>query len=339
MKKNAASFQPERDPMEPVNFPLTFDQWLKQPFMSYHTSFQTTWKSTGKFDRTTRFYQLNEKEMQEFAPGQKKKIGSKMRRKKSSRTDGSKILKRFQSDRVFPEMFRLCQQGDVEMVTALGNQSVRYCEHIFLLAEEGNPLAAKYLAEMAVKATKGLEQVAANHYETLRGVAAIEYAWPMMTSPVKTLSSAPLDWAQLGLGTELNLDLNDRRRFELNTPVGKLAWKLVNYIANLKYYHTALGVQDEGVRGNGLSIEQQAAALPTLSKDSLVVSKWWMVAEHCLVESYPSPNDKNIIDEKNAVFDGIAPEKDQRTPYRHRSRIIERLSGAFDSIAGFNKAE
>ena len=66
------------------------------------------------------------------------------------------------------------------MLTALGDETVRRCEHLFILAETGNRLAAKFLAEIAIKATKGLEHVTANYYEDLQGVAAIEYAWPVI---------------------------------------------------------------------------------------------------------------------------------------------------------------
>lgn len=344
MKKKSSTrtskTKPERDPMMPVAFPMTFDRWLKQPFMCYYTTLQA---AGGKFDKTTRFFKLNENEMQEFTTSTPKgKATRKTGRKTSRRSDRDALIEKYKSDDLFTEAFRRCQARDAEMTAVLGNQMVRHCEHLFLLAEAGNSVAAKYLAELAVKATKGLERVVGNHYDELQSVAAIEYAWPLMISPVKTLSSAPPDWVKLGLGAALNEDLlneNKMRRLDLATPSGRLAWKLVNYIANLKYYHAAVRGQDDGARTNSYSLEQQAAALPKLTKDSLVVSKWLAVAERCLIESYPSPQDKNIFDEKNAVFEGIAPEQDQRTPDRHRNRIVERLSGSFDSIAGFKRVK
>jgi hypothetical protein len=226
------------------------------------------------------------------------------------------------------------------MMMALGNQVIRHCEHLFLLAEEGNPVAAKYLAELAIKATKGTERIIGNHYEAMRSLAAIEYAWPMMASPVTSLSSPSPDWEKLGLGVALNEGLlNKNRRVNLDNPTGRLAWRLLNYVANLKYYYKALESTESKPRGGKLSIGQQVAALPGLTKDSLVISKWWEVAQQCLVASYPLSTDETKIDEKNAVFDGIVSAKDQRTPERHRNRIMERLSGEFDSIAGYERVK
>ncbi len=318
------------------HFPLTFDRWLKRPFISYLTSLQA---ARGQSEKNTKFFQLNVKEMQAFASGPKKNPVNKMRQKSTGQSFRKKTLERFQSDEMFPDAFQLCQMGDHEMLAAIGNHTVRYCEHLFLLAEEGNPLAAKFLAELAIKSTKGIERVAKGHYENLRGLAAIEYAWPVMTSPVKILCSTPPEWDKLGLGKALNLNLDKGRRLELNTPVGKLAWSLLNYVANLQRYCTAIKVANVKKDDGNDSIAWLAANLPDLTNDSLVIGKWWAVAERCLIKSYPLPKDKTKLDQNNPVFAGMVSDSDRRTPDRHRSRIIERLSGAFDSIAGYRRVK
>lgn len=318
------------------DFPMSFATWLKRPFMSHYTSLQSR---GGKIDRSTRLFQLSEKETQELASNVKKKFIGKKFRTVTSRSDRKDLLKKLQDDITFPEVFRRCQDGDDAMLAALGNQVVRHCEHIFLLAEGGNPVAAKYLAELAIKSTKGLERVVANHYEDLRGLAGIEYAWPVMMSPVKSLSSAPPEWTNLGLGKALNMDLNKRRRVKLNTPAGRLAWQLLNYIANLRYYCASLR-QPGDKKPNGIPpFEYPAAGLPELTKDSKSIDEWWKVAERCLREYFRSCTDAKSKAEQEKVLCGIVTAAaDRGVRYRFEARIIGRVCEEFHSVAGFQRS-
>jgi len=70
---------------------------------------------------------------------------------------------------------------------------IRHCEHLFLLAEEGNPVAAKYLAELAIKATKGTERIIGNHYEAMRSLAQLSMRGDDGIA-VTSLSSPSPDW-------------------------------------------------------------------------------------------------------------------------------------------------
>ena len=65
---------PDVHPLDRVaesnSFPLTFDQWLERPFMSYLSTLRAT---SEEFGKSARLFQFNEKEMQIFTSSLKKK--------------------------------------------------------------------------------------------------------------------------------------------------------------------------------------------------------------------------------------------------------------------------
>lgn len=128
--------------------------------MSYHTSLLAT---GGKFTNRTRLFVHYEKEMQGDMWVAISKRKRKTLRKGSKPLSQKKLRAKIQNDGKFSEAFRQRQDGDDATLAALGNQVIEDCESLFLLAEEGNQLAAEYLAELAIKSSKGLERVVKHH--------------------------------------------------------------------------------------------------------------------------------------------------------------------------------
>jgi hypothetical protein len=324
--------------------PFSFAQWLERPFPSF-TSFYRRKKIKNR--QNLRFFRLNEQQMQNaleerlkrgVRPQPQGKIPKQGRLKRRKQISKQQALQRLALEQEFPIIFRKCQEGDEELMDALGKQTVWFCEHILLLAENGNQAAFGYLAELAIKATRGIEK---DYHEkpvvVPTHITSLEYAWPLMTSPATTLSSRPPKWKKLKLGTALGIKLDENRKLRLNTPSGRLAWKLYTYVANLRQaakqkFKSKTAISSQGQR----TIEQEAACLKFMNADSTVIESWWKVAESALIHSFHPTDNKEVVDQSHAVFAGIVrSEKDLATVKRHRSRILERLREQFYSIAKF----
>ena len=246
---------------------------------------------------------------------------------------------------VFPEAFLLCKAGDVEMLDLLANLSLKYCAHIAFLAAAGNQPAAHHLARLAILATTQLGQLTEKQPNTFKPIAFKELAWPIMKSSHPYLGTPVPNWDELGLGKGYPFKLDPSRRFRLHTPVGKLAWKLWNYVFDLKSSAESFlewkkieldPFKQKISRKKPLTIPESAVALPTFTGKSEDIDKWWALAELCLVSAFHSYSNPHILNENAPIFANlVAAVGHQRTASTRRARILHKLKEEFYSFAGF----
>ena len=246
---------------------------------------------------------------------------------------------------VFPEVFFLCQ-FDAEMRATLASKTLKYCQHLILLAQDGKMDAIRDLAEIAILATQALNSLnlPESKREALRQVAAGKLSWPVMTSPAPHLESPDVNATDLGIGSSFPINLSKGRRFRIDTPSGKIAWKLWLYVFHLKNDAQAFidekNIQLKDLPGpmvgkERLRVAHEAVLLPKFTSDSADVEKWWDVAQRCLIAAFPNPTDEKILNENAPLLDTLVTATSHRkTAGKKRSRIINKLRESFYSIAG-----
>jgi len=243
----------------------------------------------------------------------------------------------------FPIVWKLAQIYPYAM-ELLHHKTLRYLEHMCMLAEKGNTAAAQHVAEYAILTTKSFQRLAQKNSEGVKSVAEREFALPVMRSPLPQLNESDPDWEQLKLGAAFPFRWNKYSRVNPRDTIGNFAFKLWKYVFDLKIETRRVLKElqiDEDVvrscRGN-LPLELQSAILPEYHPISESVSAWWNVAKNCLVEAYPHPQLPGEINEEVSALDALITAPSQRrTPGKLRSHILGRLEKKFFGFAGLNR--
>lgn len=145
------------------------------------------------------------------------------------------MLEEFSDEtKTFPVIYEVARRGDANATDLLGHKTLKYVEHLRMLAEQDNEVAAQFLARIAILATRALARVVQNNPSAVKPVAEREFAWPVLNSPHPHLKEVEPDWDMLGLGAAFPLQISKSARVNLRNPIGQIAWKLWSYIHQVR---------------------------------------------------------------------------------------------------------
>jgi len=238
-----------------------------------------------------------------------------------------------------PKLFVLSEAGNENALELIATVAKKHSEYLAILAERGNEEAVRLLAKISIATTTSLNELAIENPQALKSVAARNLQWPILSSSFPALQIEP-DWQELGLGSTLPLELDPgrqrKRRFNINTPAGKIAYQLLLYVCDLR---TNAQLHQKRIKGRTSSFDElpgyhsDAAELTAFSADS--VWKWWDVALACLIDAFPNRTNPAQLDETVPVLNQLVTAKAHRkSAGTIRSRIIEKIQESFYSIAG-----
>lgn len=247
---------------------------------------------------------------------------------------------------LFGKIFLLSWHGDKKMVNNLAILARKYCEHMAFLASIGDPTAITHVSQLAMLTTKTIASLTDEKAIcSLKEVAKNQLAWPLMVSPHPFLGSRQPDWETLGLGKAFPFKLGTKRRFKLDTEVGRIAWKLWLHIFNLKNKAEAFlkekhidlaNYRREKANATQRSLLDEVVLLPPGIQTRDDVDKWWKAAKRCLIETFPDPQKPDRLNVAlPALNDLVTAPSHRKSEEKLRSRILSKLSEQFDSLAGF----
>src|SRR6185503_2417606 len=204
-----------------------------------------------------------------------------------------------EEQRVFPAIFFL-SHGSKTALRALNHKTLKYCEHMAMLAEQSEAEAVQTLARIAILATQTVNRIAMVDAAALGTVARDEVAWPVMKSPQPKFSDDEKTlWGKLEVGSTF-FNMTARARVEADKGFGRVAWKLWKYVHQLRgQVQTFCAENPKGLAGvDKGSVVKLASDLPDFGHDSMVVNQWWKLALRCLIEAYPHPTKAGELNEQ-----------------------------------------
>lgn len=224
-------------------------------------------------------------------------------------------------------LYFLAEAGDALAAERLANKAALLVARLLTLAQAGRQSSAEALAILAVKLVEEISPLAVAKPELFYDVAKPRHNWPVLKSRHPFLCEDEHEiFQRLKVGEVWGGLLDPSARWNPKRPACNIALNLLAHVAShkerfLKHQELKLG-----------EIERPPAwvlgamRLPPLSKDGLVITKWWTVAKGALEESYPDPAK---VPELMALL--TAKSHLDKSP---ASRIMQKIEEAFRDICG-----
>jgi hypothetical protein len=198
----------------------------------------------------------------------------------------------------------------------IASQTQELINSLFILADQGHPVAASSLVELLRGSVSRLTELAKNKPELLRRVARKSWKWPVMKSRHPLLSDDhEAIFSTLNLGYDLPFYFDNKSKWRFDE-WGKIAAYLLLYVWGARKENRG----SVGYRHVGKS----ADTLPEFRRGPNA-DKWWELAQDVLLTSYPKP-------EEISEFSGLVTLR-RRTPSRVREKILERIRQRFINFA------
>jgi hypothetical protein len=234
-------------------------------------------------------------------------------------------------------MRRLCRSSVYELIT---------------LVENGDKDAIRTLWDVAHLATTVIGVLGAQD-PVIREIAKDELEWPVLKSTNPGFLLSKFDVAELPLAENLFPRLSTKSRFDVSSPLGKIAFLLYRYVhtTRIRARHVAakrcidmeIKTWDRVKQSRSLTIEESAALLPDFSNETS--DKWWKVAEQCLIEAYQHQDldihSKPQLDQRTPILRNLITAKSHIKAGEGtiRRKILEKLEFKFYSFGGHFKCK
>ena len=217
-------------------------------------------------------------------------------------------------------LYRLALDGDAEACQAFSEKAYEYFWRLKRIAIEGPEAhdapkafaaALRSLATLAIEATKVVNKYVAENPDIFKPIATEQIYWPFLKSLNKKLNPIRADdedgiLRKLNLGKKTQRKLAPDKRYNPENRAIKVAQKLLDYVRDIRLIGQYVSEIDLSGRLGPVvrttELLSQAACLPDVKMAPKAAEKWWKLAKHFLLESYPA-----LDPESDAPLEAVAP--------------------------------